>query len=85
MIQNKSAIPSVFTPVTHNLLLSFQFTFDEIKSIINKLDPNKAHGYDMISICMIKLCSDSIYKRLEMIFKSCLNQGIFAAEWKASL
>ena len=64
------------------MLLSFQFTFDEIKSIINKLDPNKAHGYDMISICMIKLCGDSIYKRLAMIFKSCLNQGIFAAEWK---
>ena len=28
-----------------------------------------------ISICMIKLCSGSIYKPLEMIFKSCLNQG----------
>ena len=36
----------------------------------------------MISIPMIKLCGDSIYKPLEMIFKSCLNQSIFLAKWK---
>ena len=59
----------------------FQFTTDDIKSIINKLDPNKAHSHDMISIRMIKLCGDFIYKPLEMIFKSCLNQGIFPVEW----
>ena len=31
---------------------------------------------------MIKLCGDCIYKPLQMIFKSCLNQGFFPAEWK---
>ena len=31
---------------------------------------------------MIKLCDDSIYKPLEMIFTSCLNQGIFPTKWK---
>ena len=31
---------------------------------------------------MIKLCGDSICKPLEIIFKSCLNQEIFPAEWK---
>ena len=36
----------------------------------------------MISIRMIKLCGDSIFKLLEVIFKSCLNQGVFPAEWK---
>ena len=60
----------------------FQFTANDITSIINKLDPNEAHSHDMISIRMTKLCGDSIYKPLEMIFKSCLNQGIFPAEWK---
>ena len=82
MIQNKSTIPSVFKPLTHNLLTSFQFTCDDIKSIINKWDPNKAHGHDMISIYMIMWCGDTVYKPLEIIFKSCLNQGIFPAEWK---
>ena len=82
LTQNKSTITSLFTPVTHNLLSLFQFTADDIKSIINKLDPNKAYGHDMISIGMINLCGDTIYKPLETIFKSCLNQGIFQAEWK---
>ena len=31
---------------------------------------------------MDKLCDHSVYKPLEMIFKSCSNQGIFHAEWK---
>ena len=30
----------------------------------------------MISIRMIRLYDDSIYKLLEMSFKSCLNQGM---------
>ena len=59
LIQNKSTIPSVFTPLTDNLLSSFQFTADDVKSIISKLDPSKAHGHDMISIRMIKLCGGS--------------------------
>ena len=51
--------------LTHNFLSSFQFTGDDIKSMTNKLDPNKAHGHDMISIRMIKLCGNSIYKRFK--------------------
>ena len=31
---------------------------------------------------MIILCGGSIYKPLEMTFKSCSNQRIFPAEWK---
>ena len=80
LIQNKSTVPWVFIPLTHNLLSSFQFTVDDIKSIINKLDPNNAHGHNMISIRMIKLCGNSIYKPLKTVFKSCLNQGAFPAE-----
>ena len=64
LLQNKSAIPLVFIPLTHNLFSSFQFTADDIKSIRNKLHPNKVHGHDMISIRMIKLCGDSIYRPL---------------------
>ena len=57
-------------------LSSFQFTANNIKSIINKLDPNKTNGHVMVSICMINLCRGSIYKPLEMKFlemRSCLN------------
>ena len=36
----------------------------------------------MISICMIKICGESILKPLELIFKSCLENGKFPIEWK---
>ena len=39
LIQTKSTIPSVFTPLTRNLLSLLQFTAGD-KSIMNKLDPN---------------------------------------------
>ena len=66
LIQTKSTIPSVFTLLTHNLLSSFQFTADDMKSIINKLAPAKVHGHGMISILMTNLCDESIYKPLEI-------------------
>ena len=36
----------------------------------------------MISIRMLKLCGDSIWKLLEIIFKNFLKEGIFPDEWK---
>ena len=85
MIQNKSVIPSVFTTLTQNLLLSFQFTADDIENIMKKFNPNNADGHDIIRISIITFSSDSIYKSIEMISKSCLNQGIFPAELKKAM
>ena len=48
-----------------------------IYKIIKNLDPNKAHGHDMIRIRMIKLCSILICKPLEIIFQNCLRLGKF--------
>ena len=36
----------------------------------------------MISIPMLKLCNKSICKPLNIIFKSCLTEGIFPSQWK---
>ena len=41
-----------------------------IYKIIKNLDPNKAHGHDMISISMIKLCDISICKPFDIIFQN---------------
>ena len=57
MIQNRGTIPSDFAPITHKSLSLFQFTAYKIKSVINKLDPSKPHGHDMITVCITKLCS----------------------------
>ena len=50
--------------------------------MIQNLDPNKAHGHDQISIRMLKLCSTSICKPLEIIFNRCLETGMFPNDWK---
>ena len=36
----------------------------------------------MISIRMVKLCHASLWKPLQVIFKSCLESGKFALEWE---
>ena len=43
---------------------------------------DKAHGHDNISIRMLKMCGSAIYKPLVIIFKKCLDTGIFPSEWK---
>ena len=50
---------------------------DDIKRIVCKLDPSKAHGHDMISIRMLKMSGDAIIEPLFTIFKNCLKCGIF--------
>ena len=58
------------------------FTKDKIVKIIKNLNPNKAHGLDMISICMLKIYGDSFLKPLELIFKSCIESRKLPIEWK---
>ena len=36
----------------------------------------------MISICLLKLCCDAIWKPLEIILKTCLRNVRFPLEWK---
>ena len=68
--------------LTGNRLYSVNFSQDEIAKIIQNLDSNKVHGHDNISIRMLKICGSSIYKPLEMIFKQCIETGVFPSEWK---
>ena len=70
------------TRKTHESLSTIDFSTDDILKIIRNLDPNKAHGHDMISIWMIKICDTSICRPLKLIFQSCLESGKFPNEWK---
>ena len=45
-------------------------------------DSNKAHGHDMISIYMSKLCGNSICQFLEIISKTCLRNDRFPRKSK---
>ena len=57
LINTNSSLPSVLSKKTHKLLSTIHFTSNYILKIIENLDPNKAHGQDMISIRMIKTCN----------------------------
>ena len=82
IIENNSVLPSSTNPITDQYLANIEFMKDDIKRIICKLDPNKAHCRDMISIRMLKLCSDAIIEPLFKIFKNCLKCGVFPDDWK---
>ena len=53
-------------------LLNLDFSMEDLRNTISKLDSNKAHEYDILSIHMHELCDKSICKSLDIIFKSCL-------------
>ena len=43
-----------------------------------------AHGWDQLTIKMIKACGKSISLTLKLIFKSVINEGVFPKDWKKS-
>ena len=75
LVENTCKLPIDSSKRTNNLLSTISFSKDDIASIIKNLNPNKFHGFDMISIGMLKICGDSVLKPLELIFKSCIETG----------
>ena len=66
---------SILTPFLHRTnarITSFYDTKEDIPLIIKNLDSSKAHGWDNISIKMIKICGESITVPLKIIFEQSL-------------
>ena len=80
-MSNVSKLPSNFTLYTYNGLSTVTFSQDDIGKITEKLNPNKAHGHDNITIRILKICGSSIYGPLELIFKEALSTGSFPSNW----
>ena len=81
-LQNNSTLPKSNTYHTENRLNDIIFDNEKLLKIIQSLDANKAHGYDGISIRMLKLSSPAIIKPLSIIFQNCLKSGILPDDWK---
>ena len=77
LISNDSDLPN---PVSrcNSSLPSVEITCETMFSIIHSLDSKKAHGWDDISINMIKLCNIETVK----IYTECLETGRFLSSWK---
>ena len=82
IIDNGGEIPSFQHPKTDKSLSNITFTEKYIEKVIQNLDSNNAHGHDMVSISMLKICGKSITKPLLIIYKKCLEKGCFPNEWK---
>ena len=56
----------------------------DIINIIRSLNEDKGHGYDNVSIRMLKICDTAIAEPLSIIFNNCINQSMFPDIWKRS-
>ena len=80
-LQNNSTLPN-FIFNTDSLLSNVIITEKSISDIISKLNSNKAHGVDNISISMLKLCHKEVLFPLKLIFERSLAEGKFPSSWK---
>ena len=53
-----------------------------MENVIQSLDSSKAHGPDMISIRMLKICGKSIIKPHLIIYKNALRRVVFPTNGK---
>ena len=82
LLKNCSKLPTNLRYVTDERLRTINFTTDNIEKTILRLNPNKAHGHENISIRMLKICGNTIFKPLELSFKQVLTTSVFPSEWK---
>ena len=54
----------------------------KIISVIRAFDVSKAHGWDNVSVRMVKICDESLVKPLFDIFQFSLETGNFPSYWK---
>ena len=76
-ITNDSSLPSLLNLNLISKLSVINFIDDYILKIIRSLNINKARGYDDISIRMVKICDKAICECMSIIYKNCIDTGIF--------
>ena len=79
---NNSVLPDSVDYISTTRLSSTNYNNVDILKIIKSLNVNKAQGHDDICVKMIKLCGQSIIKSLSIVFKNCIDNGIFLDIWK---
>ena len=81
LINTPSILPP-FSYVTHQRLNTVDFVPEKLASIIKSLNPNKAHGWDEISVRMIQISGDALIPPLIIIFNNIITTGIYPTSWK---
>ena len=78
---NKSQLPTLEFK-TSKRIEKITFTDDDIKLKIKNLKVDKAHGWNNISIRIIKHCGKSIAPPLSLILQFFVNDRVFPSDWK---
>ena len=83
LLSNTSTLPH-FTIRTDKRLSSLKVNEYNILSIIKSLNSKISHGWDKLSIKIIKMCDKALVCPLKLIFKASIQQGVFQDCWKKS-
>ena len=81
LINNSSQLPA-FISKTPSILETISVNSAKTLSLIRSLNTTKAHGWDDLSISMIKICDHSIVRPLCLIYKCCIESGQYPQVWK---
>ena len=76
-LNNDSNIPYCQSYMANAKISSIKFEINDIINVIKALDPYKSHGYNDISIRILKICDSTIVKPMTILFKNCISQGVF--------
>ena len=83
-LKNDSKLPSNQIYLTQSKLVLLDFNEDEVLKIIRSLNIHKAHGYNDISIRMIKICDKLLLKPSIILFKNSTKPSHYPDIWKRS-
>ena len=81
LIETGNRLPAEYL-LSHHRLELVNLDAAKILSIICALDISKAHGWDNVSVCMVKICDESLVKSLLNIFQSLFETGNILINWK---
>ena len=81
LIETDSEFPAEYL-LTYYCLESVNLDPAKIISIICNFNDSKVHGWDAMSVRMVKICDESLVKPLFNIFQFLLETGNFPSNWK---
>ena len=67
---------------TDKKLRNLSINENDMSTIIRNIDLNESHGWDNLSVRMIKPCSDSLIYPLKCIFEGAHQKGKYPDCWK---
>ena len=79
-LTNSSVLSSTISFKNHSRPNYISFEKEDILKIIGNFNVNKAHGDD--DIRMLKICDSELVEPLSLIYKNCIDSGIFPDIWK---